>query len=143
MKNFNQVKNPMSEEAKLNLAHQFLSSLKTKDWNLLRSLLTADCKWSLPGDSIISGEAIGIDAVVRRAQLIVSFGVSLQLNHVLYGMYGFGLSVHNQAVIRGVELDEHLATICEVRGRKIAAINTYLSDVPGVNAFFTLENSQL
>lgn len=133
----------MSEEAKLNLAYQFLSSLKTKDWNLLRSLLTDDSTWTLPGASIISGEAIGIDAVIERAQLIVSFGVSLQLNHVLYGMFGFALSVHNQAIRGDIQLDEHLATVCVLRDGKIASINTYLSDVPGVNAFFTVENRQL
>lgn len=143
MNNSNQAKNLMSEEAKLNLAYQFLSSLKTKDWNLLRSLLTDDSTWTLPGASIISGEAIGIDAVIKRAQLIVSFGVSLQLNHVLYGMFGFALSVHNQAIRGGIQLDEHLATVCVLRDGKIASINTYLSDVPGVNAFFTVENRQL
>lgn len=141
MNNLDQMKNITSDETKLNLANQFLSSLKNKDWNLLRSLLTDDSIWTLPGTSIISGEAIGIDAVVGRAQLIVDFGVSLQLNHVLYGMYGFALSVHNQAVRNGIQLDEHLATVCLLKDGKIAAINTYLSDVPGVNAFFNLENS--
>lgn len=143
MDKIDQAKNLLTDDAKLKLASQFLSSLKNKDWNLLRTLLTVDCTWTLPGSSIISGEAIGIDAVVTRAQLIVSFGVSLQLNHVLYGMNGFALSVHNQAIRGGVKLDEYLATVCVLRDGKIVAINTYLSDVPGVNAFFTLENSQL
>ncbi|WP_328606237.1 hypothetical protein OG943_40860 [Amycolatopsis sp. NBC_00345] len=33
-------------------------------------------------------------------------------------------------------LDEHLATVCTLQDGKVAAIETYLSDVDGMNAFF-------
>ncbi len=77
------------------------------------------------------------EAVIRRAQLIAASGASLELNHVLYGQYGVALSIHNQARRGELVLDEHLATVCSLRDGKIAAIDTYLSDVEMVNAFFT------
>lgn len=124
------------DNRKLEIAQSLLTALRTRDWQLFRSLITDDCYWTLPGTSIISGKAIGADAVLERGKLIVSFGVSLQLNHILYGQYGVALSIHNQAKRGQLVLDEYLATVCILRDEKIAGINTYLSDPAGVNAFF-------
>jgi uncharacterized protein len=33
-------------------------------------------------------------------------------------------------------LDEHLATVCRLRDGRIVEIETYLDDVPGMDAFF-------
>lgn len=131
---------PLSDHVKLQIANNFLQALRNQDWELFRAILTEDCVWTLPGTSLISGEAIGAAAVVKRGQIIVSFGVSLQLNHILYGLHGVTLSIHNQATRNGLVLDEYLAAVCVLRDEKIAAIHTHLSDVPGVNAFFTAEN---
>ncbi|QNK63393.1 nuclear transport factor 2 family protein [Pedobacter sp. PAMC26386] len=140
MNTSNQTIQQSTEDHKLQIANNFLTALRTQDWNLFRSILTDDCVWTLPGTSIISGEAIGADAVVERGQTIVSFGVSLQLNHILYGLHGVAISIHNQATRNGLVLDEYLAAVCVLRDGKIAAINTHLSDVQGVNAFFTPAN---
>jgi ketosteroid isomerase-like protein len=37
---------------------------------------------------------------------------------------------------RRAVLDEHLATVCTLRDGRIVAIETYLSDLDGMNAFF-------
>jgi FixJ family two-component response regulator len=121
---------------KAKLAEHFLAGLRNHDWNSLRPLVTADVTWSLPGHSVISGEARGVEAVVRRAQTIVSFGINFEVKHILVGQHGVALSLHNTAQRDGLMLDEHLATVFGLRDRKIAAINTYLSDVDMVNAFF-------
>jgi hypothetical protein len=46
------------------------------DWSLLRSIMTEDIVWSLPGTSLISGEASGLDAVIARAQRLVGYGLT-------------------------------------------------------------------
>ena len=53
------------------IAQEFLVGLRSRDWSLLRSIMTEDIVWSLPGTSLISGEASGVDAVIARAQRIV------------------------------------------------------------------------
>jgi hypothetical protein len=55
---------------------------------------------------------------------------------VLYGQFGFALSLNNTAQRGDLALDEHLATVCSLREEKISRIDTYLSDVPMANAFF-------
>jgi uncharacterized protein len=118
------------------IAQQFLAGLRSRYWSLLRSIMTEDIVWSLPGTSLISGEASGVDAVIARAQRIVSYGLTFTLEHILIGQQGIALSLHNTAKNGNQILDEHLATVCIFRDEKICGIDTYLSDVEMVNAFF-------
>ena len=79
---------------------------------------------------------MGIDAVIARAQLITSYGVSFTLQHVLVSRDNMALSLHNEAERGDLCLDEQLATVCRIGEDKIVAIETYLSDVDGMNKFF-------
>ena len=126
----------LTDVEKKQLAETFLRALGIKNWDLLRSIITEDISWTLPGTSVISGEVSSADAIITRAQQIVSYGVSLELKHILYGQYNVALSVHNQASRGELMLDEHLATVCIIRDGKISKIETYLSDIDGANAFF-------
>ena len=126
----------LTDLEKKKLAETFLNTLGTQNWELLHSIITEDISWTLPGASAISGEVSGANAIITRAQQIVSYGVSLELKHILYGQYNVTLSVHNQASRGELILDEHLATVCTIRDGKISKIETYLSDIAGLNAFF-------
>jgi hypothetical protein len=79
------------------IAQRFLTALRGRDWDLMRSLMTEDILWALPGDSIISGEAREIDAVIERTRRIVSYRLNFGLEYVLYGLEGFALALHNTA----------------------------------------------
>jgi uncharacterized protein len=41
--------------------------------------MASDVVWNLPGSSLISGEAQGVDEVIQRAQLIVGYGLTFTL----------------------------------------------------------------
>jgi ketosteroid isomerase-like protein len=118
------------------IAQTFLAGLRNRDWDSMRAIMTDDIIWSLPGTSRISGEAVGVDEVIKRSQTIVSYGLNFRLKHVLYGSYGVTLSLNNTAKRGELILDEHLATVCTVQNGKISRIDTYLSDVDMANAFF-------
>jgi uncharacterized protein len=121
---------------KTEIAQQFLAGLRNRDWDLLKSIMTDDIVWSLPGRSLICGEARGAEAVIKRSQLIVSYGLTFSLKNILLGQHGVALSLNNTARRGDLVLDEHLATVFALRERRIFAITTYLSDVEMVNAFF-------
>ena len=118
------------------LAETFLHAVGTQNWDLLHSIITENISWTLPGTSLISGEVNGPNAIITRAQQIVNYGASLELKHILYGQYNVALFVHNQATRGELILDEYLATVCTIYNGKISKIETYVSDVDGVNAFF-------
>ena len=121
------------------VARTFHASLVTRDWAALRGLLTDDATWTLPGDNAISGRVEGADAVVAHVRKIASYGVRFDLEHVLLSRDNVALALHNTADRAGVRLDEHLATVCRMRGGLIWQIETFLSDVPGMNRFFSPE----
>ncbi len=115
---------------------KFLNALRSRNWELMRTIMAPDIVWSLPGSSRISGEAHGVDAVIARCQIITNYGLNFALKHVLYGQFGFALSLNNTAKRDDLVLDQHLATVCSLREERISRIDTYLSDVPMANAFF-------
>ncbi|MDX6456977.1 MAG: uncharacterized protein QOE55_674 [Acidobacteriaceae bacterium] len=125
-----------AESIKQKIGETFLNALRSHNWELMRTIMAPDIVWSLPGSSRISGEAHGVDAVIARCQIITNYGLNFALKHVLYGQFGFALSLNNTAKRDDLVLDEHLATVCSLREERISRIDTYLSDVPMANAFF-------
>ena len=126
----------MTDSEKAEVARKFLTGLRTANRELLQSIMTADAIWSLPGNSSISGEAKGIDAIHRRAQTIVDHGMNFELKHILIGHHGVAASLHNTAKHGGMTFDLHLATVLSIREGKVAALDTYMSDIKMLDRFF-------
>ncbi|MHC5760493.1 nuclear transport factor 2 family protein [Nostoc sp.] len=122
--------------AKLDIARRFQTAIAARDWSAMRALLADDAHWTLPSDNMISGTANGADAVVDRARKITSYGLNFELQHILVGRDNVALSLHNTARQGDRVLDEYLATVCQFKDNRIAALETFLSDIDGMNAFF-------
>jgi hypothetical protein len=120
------------------IGRQFLDALAEQDWQAMRQLFSNGALWSMPGsNSTFSATVVGPDALVDRARGIVASGVHIEVLHVLVGQAGVALSLHNTAQNAiGQRLDQHLATVLTVMDGKITAVDTYLSDVAGMEAFF-------
>ncbi len=108
------------------LANAFHGALVAKDWEGMRTLFHDDATWTLPGDNVISGQAAGVDEVIDRAKLIASYGLSFKLEHILLSRDNMALGLHNTAERDGIRL----------RDGRIAEVETFLSDIPGMNRFF-------
>ncbi|MET4082670.1 hypothetical protein ABIB40_002630 [Pedobacter sp. UYP30] len=125
-----------TKETKHTLAKTFQKALTDKNWDLMSTIMSPEVSWTLPGSNKISGKASGIDAVINRAHLIASYGLSFELLNVLVSKDNMALSLHNTAKRGALVLDEYLATVCEIKKDRIVSIETYLSDLDGMNAFF-------
>jgi uncharacterized protein len=108
----------MNSTQKIEMGRKLHAALLSRDWLASRSLLADDATWTLPGNNLISGTAVGADEVTARAQKIAEFGVSFTLNHILVSRENFALSIHNVAQRNGRALNEHLATVCHLKGDK-------------------------
>jgi len=126
----------MSYESNRTVAKQFHAALLERNWPEIRALLSDEAEWILPGNNTISGSAKGAEAVVQRAQKIAGYKLKFELLHILSGPNDAALHLHNTAERDGLKLDEYLATILRIEQGKIVFIETFLSDVPGMNAFF-------
>ncbi|MFD7167252.1 nuclear transport factor 2 family protein [Streptomyces violascens] len=126
-----------SNRADVTVAERFLGAFGAHDWEAMRTVLAPDLAWSMPGTGTISGTIHGVDAAVNRLQEIVGRGLDTELLHILTGENGVTLSLHNTAETPdGRKLDEYLATVLTIRDGRVAAIDSYLSDVDGMSAFF-------
>ncbi len=99
-------------------------------------MMAEDVFWTMPGNGAISGKAEGVDAVIGKAQTILRYGMTFTLTHVLIGQGGAALSLHNIARRADAVFDQDLVTVLGLDGGKIRAIDTYMSDVDMLNAFF-------
>ena len=57
----------MTEQGKRKIAEDFLRGLRNRDGSVLRSIMSDDVVWSLPGESLMSGEAHGVDAILKTS----------------------------------------------------------------------------
>jgi uncharacterized protein len=127
----------MTEAEKKEITQRFYVALGARDINLLKDVLTDDIIWSLPGKSLMSGEAHGVDAILKRAEILSRYGVKVEIEHVVYGFKDVALHLHNTGKHGGKILDEHLTNVYVLRGNKIGRIDTFISDVDMLNAFLS------
>ena len=128
----------MTEAQKKSIATDFITALQTRNASQLRSVLTDDASWSIPGSSAVGGEALGADAMVARGEFLSGHGVHFELLHVLYGWKDVAISLHNTARQGDRILDEYLTSVLRLRDGKIERIDTYISDVSMLNRFATV-----
>jgi ketosteroid isomerase-like protein len=126
----------MTEEEKKEVTRKFYTAIDARDINLMKAIVTDDVVWTLPGKSLMSGEARGADAIVKRAEILHRYGVKVEIEHVVYGFKDVALHLHNTGKQGGKLLDEHLTNVYVLRGNKICRIDTFISDVDMLNAFF-------
>src|SRR6204780_3755914 len=126
----------MTEAEKKEIAQRFITALSNRDANLLKSIMTDDVVWSLPGKSLMSGEAHGVDAILKRSETLHRYEVKIEVEPVCFGYQDVALPLHNTGKRGDKILDEHLTTVCSLRGNKIRRLDTFISDVQTLNAYF-------
>jgi uncharacterized protein len=129
----------MTEQDKRKIAQDFLRGLRDRDANLLRSIMTNDVVWSVPGESLMSGEARGVDAILKRAATLANFNVKIELKHVVLGLHDVAVQLHNTGKFGDKVLDEHQTTVIHLDVGQIRRLDTFISDVEMLNAYFVEE----
>jgi uncharacterized protein len=126
----------VTAEKQQQLARKFLSILGRPDAELVRNVTIDDVVWSFPGTSPISGEARGVDAIMRRARTIASCDVKVEIIRAVHGFSGIAIILHNTGNRNDRILDEHLAAVFSFRDDRICRLDTYLSDIEMAERFF-------
>jgi ketosteroid isomerase-like protein len=126
----------MIDLEKKRLATRFIDGLRARDAAMLRSIMTEDVVWSLPGSSTVSGEARGVAGIVSRAEKFAARSLTIEILHVVYGRAGMALLLHNTGTHGAARLDEHLTTVIQLEGERIKRLDTYISDVEMLDRYF-------
>ena len=126
----------MTDDEKKKIAQDFIGALSARNRSTLQAIMADDIVWSLPGSSLMSGEEHGVDAILKRSEILHTYGVKIEIEHVVYGFHDVALHLHNTGDRDGRILDEYLTTVCHLEGEKIRRLDTFISDVQMLNAFF-------
>ena len=119
------------------LGEEFRAAQTAQDPVRLRALLHDEVEWVLPGDNAVSGTARGIDAIFERFAAMAGYGLDIHIEHVTAGRDAVALILHNTGHQGDRVLDEHLVSTLALRDGKIVRIETYLTDIDMMNAYFT------
>ena len=112
------------------------AALSTLDRAQLTGLLHDDVVWALPGHNAVSGETIGIDGIFSRLAILSSFDVHIDIQHGLVSPDGVAMILHNTGTHNGRILDEYLVSAVTLVDDKASRIDTYISDIPMMDAYF-------
>jgi ketosteroid isomerase-like protein len=118
------------------VAEEFRAAQLAGDRARLRTVLSEDVTWVLAGDNTVSGEARGVDEVFARFDQLAHYGVHIDIEHITIGRDGAALIMHNTGEHDGRILDEHLVSTMAVTDGRIVRIDTHLSDLDMMNAYF-------
>ena len=72
----------------------------------------------MPEKGLMSGEAHGVEAILKRAEILNHYGVKVEIEHVVYGFKDVALHLHNTGKHGDKILDEHLINVYVLRGNK-------------------------
>ena len=123
-------------ETNITLGTALRTAFATQDRELLGTLVHTDFVWMLPGENQVSGDVIGVDGILGRFAKLAGYGVNISIEHVTVNAHGIALILHNTGSHEGRILDEFLVSVVTIRDGKAAALETYLTDIPMMNAYF-------
>jgi len=84
-----------TDEPKKEITRKVYDAIGARDINPLKAILTDDIVWGLPGRSLMSGEAHGVEAILKRAECLGRYGVKVEVEHIVYGFRDVPLHLHN------------------------------------------------
>lgn len=123
-------------EIKFVLVKQFYVVLICCDWQVICKFFIDDVIWVLFGDNQIFGLVVGVEVVVVRVELIVSFGLNFEFKYILVSWDNVVFLLYNIVCWNDFVLDEYLVMVCILCDGKIVVIEIYLFDLLGMNVFF-------
>jgi hypothetical protein len=68
----------------------------------------------------MSGEAHGVEAILKRSEILHAYGVKIEIQYVVFGFRHVALHLHNTGKRDGLILDEHLTTVVILTARRSA-----------------------
>ncbi|NMO51546.1 SnoaL-like domain-containing protein [Actinoplanes sp. TBRC 11911] len=125
----------MASSERLELGMRFGVALAEMNEEGLREVCTEDVTWSIPGSSRVSGTSFGVAGLLAVQRVLHDAGVTAEIQQVLYGRDSMVAMLHETGSKDGKTLDVIVASVVELRGRRIARITANVSDVEQLNRY--------
>ncbi|WP_165384988.1 nuclear transport factor 2 family protein [Cryobacterium sp. SO1] len=123
-------------ERRAEFVNDLRSALSSQDRGRLTDLVTEDVVWVLPGSNAVSGETIGVEGIFSRLEMLSAFDVRIEIQNGMVSPDGVAMILHNTGIHNGAILDEYLVSAVTLDDGKASRIDTYVSDIPMMDAYF-------
>lgn len=127
----------METSERLDLGLRFGAALAEMDEQALREVCTDDVTWSIPGSSPVSGTSFGVAGLIAVQRVLHRGGVTAEVRQVLYGRDSMVAMLHETGSKDGKTLDVIVASVVELRERKIARITANVSDIEQLDRYLS------
>ncbi|OBH74566.1 nuclear transport factor 2 family protein [Mycobacterium scrofulaceum] len=98
---------------------------------------TPDIVWTIPGSSVVSGRATGIDDVTRLADAFAQYGLHISPRGFAFGRDTVAVTLHDNGEHNGKRLDQDVVNVLTIRGDQISEVTAHLTDVGSFDAYFS------
>ncbi|WP_394769633.1 nuclear transport factor 2 family protein [Lacisediminihabitans sp.] len=123
-------------ESRAEFVNDLRAALSTLDRERLTELVTEDVVWALPGSNAVSGETVGVDGIFGRLQKLAGYEVQIEIQNGMVSPDGVAMTLHNTGSHNGLILDEYLVSAVTLEAGRASRIDTYISDIPMMDAYF-------
>ncbi|MEE6178320.1 nuclear transport factor 2 family protein [Mycobacterium sp. 050134] len=98
---------------------------------------TPDIVWTIPGSSVVSGRATGIDGVTRLADTLAQYGLRITPKAFAFGQDTVAVTLHDSGEHEGKRLEQDVVNVLTIRGDKISEVTAHLTDIGSFDAYFS------
>lgn len=99
--------------------------------------VTPDIVWTIPGSSVISGQATGIDGVIRLADQFAQYGLHISLQGYAFGRDTVAVRLHDNGEHNGNRIDQDVINVLAIRDDKIESVTSHFTDVGSFDTYFS------
>lgn len=98
---------------------------------------TPDIVWTIPGSSVVSGRATGIDDVTRLADTFAQYGLHISPQGLAFGRDTVAVTLHDTGEHNGKRLEQDVVNVLTIRGDRISEVTAHLTDIGSFDAYFS------
>src|SRR5262249_29830456 len=98
---------------------------------------TPDIVWTIPGTSVVSGQATGVGEVIRLADTFAEYGLHITPQGFAFGRDTVAVKLHDTGEHNGKRLDQDVVNVLTIRDDKIASVTANLADIGAFDAYFS------
>ena len=130
----------MAEHPDVTLVRRGYEAFSKGDLDTLREVIASDAVHSVPGNSPVSGDHKGIDAILAMyGQLFERSGgtINVELENAMTDGHGTVVAVHRSWAERnGKSIDQHEAIVFTIRDGQAIELHETFEDLEGSDAFW-------
>ena len=119
------------------LVSAFAAAIVQDDHMGIAAHAAPDITWTIPGTSVVSGRASGIDEVTGLADTFAQYGLHITPKSSAFGRDSVAVTLHDTGEHAGKRLDQDVVNVLTLRDDKVQDVTAHLTDVESFDAYFS------